>query len=135
MKTKKPRKVASKKKESHQPLHIRIEYSEGIESKRDTLSIEASMIQIRQAIKRYKDLRIQELRLKLRIQKSIKEIQSEITHLEKILPQVRIPRYLVEEVHENPLPIKTISESNNRSHDLESQLKEIQDKLRQLQRR
>ncbi|VVB79960.1 Uncharacterised protein [uncultured archaeon] len=135
MKTKKvSKKVIPKKKQITQnPLHIRIEYMEAVESKRDLLSTEANLIQIRQAIKKYQDLRIQELRLKLKIQKAVKEVESEIAHLEKILPQIRIPRYLVEETFDNK-PLKILSESP-RSQDLESQLKEIQEKLRGLQRR
>lgn len=135
MRTKKVSKriVPKKKLVNKNPLHIRIEYMEAVESKKDLLSTEANLLQIRQAIKKYQELRLQELRLKLKIQRRIKEVGSDIDHLEKTLPQVRIPRYLVEETFDNQ-PLKTISESP-RSQDLESQLREIQEKLRSLQRR
>lgn len=126
----KKQKIDHKKKQT--PIHVRLEYHEALSSKRDILSTEMNLINISQSMRRYKNLRIQELKIKLRIHRKIKEILTEINKLHKILPEIRVPQFLIETSEKT---LQSIEIGPTKTNDLESQLRDIQEKLRTLQRK
>lgn len=108
-------------------LHIRLNRDELINSKKEILSTEADLIRILQTLKKYHLLRTNELKLKAKFLKKLKETKVEIKKLEEILPKPKIPKSL-KEIGK----IKEISEA--KKGNLEIQLEEIQRKLRELER-
>ena len=110
-------------------IHIGLNREELVNSKRDILSTEANLIRILQIIKKYRTLRINELKLKTRLLKKLKETKTELKKLEEILPKPKIPKIL-QRIENKKEEFKISSKKDN----LESQLEEIQKKLRELEK-
>lgn len=120
-------------------IHIQLTYDEALESKRDILSSQANLLRMLQTIRRYRPLRLEELALKLKLQKKLKEINSEIKTLQLTVPKIKIPEILRKENKtEDQVEIDEteiqIEKAKIRRHDtsIEAQLQEIQNKLRSL---
>jgi hypothetical protein len=114
-------------------LHIKLAYEESLETKRGILITQKDLINLLKTIKKYHSIRSEELRLKLRIQKKIKELQSNTAKLQQILPKIRIPNILrkeTEEVRRESVPKKMKKEDYDKN--IEDQLRDIQEKLKKL---
>jgi hypothetical protein len=117
-------------------IHVKLEHKEALQSKKDILSSEMNLLRILQIIKKYHWLRSEELQLKLKFNKKIKEMVANIKKLQKILPELQIPSILKKEYN----GIKTekvemeIEETGDSPYDknLEQQLLEIQEKLKSI---
>ncbi|MFH1327178.1 MAG: hypothetical protein ABIH59_03570 [archaeon] len=139
-------------------IHIRLESEEAVESKKDVLNTEVSLIKIAQAIRKYKILRLKELELKIYLYKKIKEFKSDERKLKTLLPKLQIPKILKkheEEMHNEEIlekaekiivkrsrktkgkktkKQKKVKPKQEKPTDtLDFQLKEIQDKLNKLE--
>src|SRR3989344_2841096 len=109
-------------------IHVKLEYGEAIQSKRDILSSVRDLIRLLKVIKRYHALRKEELDLKINIFKKIKDLKADLAKLTSTLPKIKIPDILIKE---NPKEEKTPARKKEYpDRDLESQLQEIQEKLR-----
>ena len=75
-------------------VHIKVDYDEALQSKRDILASERDFLRIIKRIKRYKLLRGEELNNRIKIQNKLKELNSNITKLNQILPKVKLPNIL-----------------------------------------
>lgn len=119
-------------------IHVKLDYSEAVQSKSDVLKSEANLLRILQTIKRYHPLRIEELKIKTRVHARIAEIVKNIKKLETTLPKIKIPKILKEHHPKDTAEIEEIEKKINytkeRKYDssLESQLQEIQERLREL---
>ncbi len=116
-------------------IHVRLEYSEAVQSKRDILASQANLLRILQTIKRYHPLRMEELKVKTRVHVRMSEILKNIKKLETTLPKIQMPKILQEHHLEAVEEIEDkINKTKERKYDssLESQLQEIQDRLREL---
>lgn len=111
-------------------LHIKLEYEEGMNSKRDIISSELDLVNIMKSIARYKFLRTEELRLKSKFYRDIKKILMDIKLLETTMPKVEIPKIL-RHPQERKEEIKTSLRPKG-EEGLEEQLREIQRKLQAL---
>lgn len=114
-------------------IHVKLEYGEALQSKRDILSSEMNLLRITKMIKKYRLLRLEELKIKLKLYRKIKEIITNIKKMQITLPKLEIPKILkkdkeIEEPDKLPIKEREYDES------LESQLQEIQDKLNLLQK-
>ncbi len=116
-------------------IHLKFEHEEAIASKRDLLTSEMDLLNIIKSFERFMALREMELKLKAKFFREAKKLETEIKRLEKSLPDVEVPKAL-----KSNTP-KKFSESRRseiseiktaKSDDLESQLMEIQRKLREL---
>ncbi len=135
MKNKKKDK-GSKKIRDEDLIHIKLEYEEGVESKKDILYSEMELLKIAKVIKRYHVLRLEELNNKINLCNKIKDTKKDITKLNSILPLLKIPSILKkEEMHEKEKPEEITKQVKEKHYDLsiESQLQEIRDKLQALQ--
>lgn len=113
-------------------IHIKFEYEEGLQTKKDMLSSELGILRIAKAIKKYQSSRIQELKVKINLSKKIKELKLNLTKLQKVLPKIKIP-----ELREEKTEIKKRIESSTKTKsdgydDLEFELKEIREQLKSL---
>jgi len=112
-------------------IHVKLEYKEALESKRNILSSEINLLRIAKTIKKYRFLRMEELKIKLRLHRKIKEILTNMRKIQTTLPRLEIPEILkrdreIEEPDKLPIREREYDES------LESQLQEIQDKLKSI---
>jgi len=122
---------------SEKIIHIKFEYDEALNIKRDLLSSEANLLRITQAIKDYHSLRSEELKLKTRLHSKINELLTEIKKMLQTVPRIKIPDILrrrgFEEKESEGIETKIrIAKEKNYDSDIESQLQEIQEKLRML---
>jgi hypothetical protein len=115
-------------------IHIKLEYEEALQSKKDILSSQMAMLKIERTIRGYHSYRSQGFELKINLSKKIRELKSNIWNLQKILPRLKIPEILrkeerVKKEHKSP-ERKKPQEGN-----LEEQLQDIQRRLNELQNR
>jgi len=111
-------------------IHVKLEYNEAVQSNKDILQAQASLIKIIKTMKQYSALRANELSFKLKLHRKIKETLTGIRKLERELPKTQ-KLHLEKEAQEEPileLPKKVSHDAN-----LEMQLQEIQDRLKNLQ--
>jgi len=114
-------------------IHVKLEYEEAVESKKNVLSSEMNLIRIMKIIKQYHFLRLEELKTKAKLYRKLKEIKKDIKNLQIILPTLEIPKILKKE-DETKKPETIIPKEKTYDTSLESELKEIQEKLKALQR-
>lgn len=112
-------------------IYVRLEKNEAVQSKRDILESQLKLLQVLQIMKRYYPLRINELKIKSRFSNRIKDISRDISKLQTTLPQIKMPKIIRE--HYTP-PIDAVEEIKSKAYDsnLESQLQDIQAKLKEL---
>jgi len=112
-------------------IHVKLEYDEALQSKKDVLSSELGLLQIVKAIKKHRLLRSDELKTKEKLYGKIKELKTNIGKLQQILPKLKVPAILKE--HEETEKEDEF-QIEKRAHDdsLEAQLQEIQERLREI---
>lgn len=115
-------------------IHLRFEYEEALQSKRDILYSEKNLMVITKKINNYLFLREEELKLKIRLHRKIKELLTTIRKLQKMNPQIEVPKILKKERHETKEKIEIKTKIKKGSDHIESQLREIQEKLNTLQK-
>jgi hypothetical protein len=126
------KKKNSKPKEQ-ELIHIRLDYLEAKKGKTDLLSAQMNLLKIIKIINNYKGLRLKELETKNKVNIKLKQINLNIKKLKKLLPIYKIPKILEHTFEERET--KEIKEKIRviPKNTLESQLEEIQNKLRALQ--
>ncbi len=115
------------------PIHVRLKYQEAFQTKREILSLQMTLLKIAKTMKGYGFYRSQELELKSKLYKELKELKIFLGRLQKLLPKPKIPDILREEFGE-----KTRFSSKKTKpveKNLEAQLQEIQNRLNDLQQR
>lgn len=119
---------------SKELIYVKFEYPEALESKRGILSVQKALIDAGEKIKMHHELRMKELKTKTKLVARMKGAINVLKRLKKTLPIARIPKILrhgmEESMEKSELKVKKISGSG----DIENQLKEIQEKLKKLQR-
>jgi len=114
-------------------IYVKFEHDEAIQSKKDILSSEMGLIKIVKIMKRYHLLRMEELKLKLKLYRRLKEINKDVKKLQATLPRVEIPKILKKEGEEEPKKVEKPQKVQVYEDSLEVQLQEIQNKLKSLQ--
>lgn len=112
-------------------IHVKFEYDEAIQGKKDILSSEIGLLQIAKAIKNHRTLRAEEFNAKLKLYKKIKELKLNLGKLQQILPKIKVPEILIEKKSFNQME-KISKEKQSYNDDLESQLQEIKNRLKEL---
>ena len=116
------------------PIHIKLEYEESLKSKIDLLSYQKNLLKSLKFMNQYYSLRFDELQTKTKLHKKIKETLIEINKIEGILPKANMPKILKKEDEEEyQFAKKQQKRKEKYDEDIESQLAEIQEKLRRLQ--
>ncbi len=109
------------------PVYVKLDYSEAVQSKRDILSLQLSLLKLIKTIRNYRVLRLEELRSKARTYRRIKDLTLNIKKIKTELPKVNVPQ--IKKKDEGEFEVKTTGNSGT-DDALEAQLKEIQKKLR-----
>jgi hypothetical protein len=110
-------------------IHIKLEPSEATQSKKDILATQMGLIKILKSVREYRALRLRELKLKTSLSKKIKELKTNLKELNEIRPHVKVPKEFKEMEVKKMSPKKELSYSG----DLESELNQIQKKLKELE--
>ncbi|RLG15024.1 hypothetical protein DRN69_03620 [Candidatus Pacearchaeota archaeon] len=110
-------------------IHVKLENNEAIQSKRNILSSELSLLKAIKFMKRYEAIKSEELRLKAELYKQIRGFTLEIKNIQTILPKPKIPSILKKEQKSEEKKLKKTSADEDY---LESELKEIQEKLKSI---
>ena len=118
-------------------IHIQLDYGSAMQSKKETLSSEINLLNIKKNMRTYHFLRKDEVKTKLKVYRKIKELMILLNRLQKNLPEIDIPRNLTRtktenENYEKEIPIEKTRE-NQHNRDLEAQLIEIQERLRAME--
>jgi hypothetical protein len=113
-------------------IHIKLEYKEALQSKKDLLSSQMALLKAEKTIRGYRSYRTQGFELRENLSKKIKGLKSSMWNLQKSLPKLKIPGILKKEVleeekHEYP------EGGEMYDGDLEKQLHDIQRRLKELQ--
>ena len=116
-------------KKEETPIHIKLKYSEAFESKRDLLKSEASLLNLQKIVRRYNLFKQEERILKIKFYREMKSISANLKKLESILPKFKIPKII-----KSPQREKVEIKKNRDQNDIEAQLRDIQQKLRELSR-
>ena len=115
-------------------IHVKFEHNELLQSKRDLLSLEMSLLKIMGVLKRYHFLRQEELNKKSALHIKIKEINTKIRNLQTVLPKLHVPEILQDKkIKEDTYKELREIKRTARDEGLDAQLEEIQNKLRELQ--
>jgi len=115
-------------------IHLKLESREALQLKRDLLTTEMGLLRTAKTIKNYGYFRSEEFKIKLTLQKKIKEVKMNMTQLQKILPKLRVPEILKKEKGTDIPGKQKIRNKPPKEDSLESQLREIQNRLKELQR-
>jgi len=114
-------------------IHVKLEYGEALQSKRDVLSAEMNLLRIAKTIKHYHILRTEELKIKSKLYRKIKDMIINMKKMQITLPTLKIPEILKKDRKiEEPKKVQVKEKYYDES--LESQLQEIQDKLKSISR-
>lgn len=118
-------------------IHVKLDYDEALRGKSENLEVEMQLLQVVKVIERYKKLRSEELKIKTKVHRKLKELNTSINKIEKILPEIEIP-----ELEEELEKINSESQTNiehkisktkkEKNSNLESEIQEIQRRLREL---
>mgnify|MGYP001568262706 CR=1 FL=1 len=124
------------KKRDNELIHIRLGYDESVQAKKDILSLEVNLINTLKALKKYKNLRTEELSKKLKLSKKTKDVKNNIRNIQLNLPKMDIPEIIKRKEEIINEPIKNIKGVKNNIYDriLEMELQEIKEKLASLHR-
>ncbi len=120
-------------------IHIKLEYAEALGSKKDILITQSNLIKLNNCIRNYQNIRLRELKRKINLHNKIKQLINSINHLEKVMPEVKVPQFVHQENTTKETPFtksfmqKTTSNPSGNS-DIEAQLREIQEKIKSLKR-
>ena len=110
-------------------VHIKLDYSEAREAKKDMLESEANLLRIAQATKRYQKIRIQELKQKAKLLTKIRKIKNSLTKLQQTLPRIQVPEEKIGRTIKKLPKLGYVQKDDK----LESELQEIQQRLKELQ--
>ena len=121
-------------------IHLKFEHEEAVESRKDLLASQVTLLKILKKIEEHRIYRTREFELKLDLYKKIRELKLGIGSLEKTLPKVKIPEILKkqenkEQQEQQEQQGKKVQKKEIRDLSIEEQLKGIQRELDALQQR
>jgi len=112
-------------------IHIKFDYNETVEAKKDLLQTEIHFLRLAQKVKLYQILRKKELSAKIKLKGILRGAKTNLSDLQSILPKIQTTNIKTSIL--NPDLIKKSKEENNYDKSLENELREIQNKLNALQ--
>lgn len=117
-------------------IHVKLNNTEAVMAKRDILISQMNLLRVAKIIKGYNFYRLKELELKIRLYRKMKEVKTNITKLQKVLPTLKVPEILKKEkAEEKEDKYKAAKTKKTYDRSIEEQLQEIQRRLNNLQSR
>jgi len=108
-------------------IHVKLEFEDALNSKKNLLQTEMSLLNILKTIGAYRILRKKELSARLKLRGKFRETASDLRKLQKYLPEANKKEEVLEKIPAKKQKIKY-------DRKLEDELKDIQMKLRQLEK-
>lgn len=108
--------------------HVRIDYENALESKKQMLSSEINLLHVLNNIRTYKQLRKKEISIKSNLRTNISQLRSKLSLIESTFPERKIVGSKVIRLKKE---IKT-KEDKAKDRDFQNQLDEIKMKLSRL---
>jgi hypothetical protein len=118
--------------EQKNPVYVKMEYDESLESKKNLLNTEVSLLNLIKSLKSYHAVRLEEMKIKANIYKAIRELNLTMRKTKSAFPFFKIPETKSRKEIPSQKEIKIIKEKTDNS--LESELREIQERLASLNR-
>lgn len=126
-------------------IHIKLEYNEGKEAKKDLLSAELYLVKLARALRAYKKIRLDELKERQKLRAKVSETAKTLGNLKASLPKPKMPEILKPKFGENiskglekesNIQVRRMEKTIEKKYDdsLERELQEIQEKLKALGR-
>ena len=106
-------------------VHIRVDFSEAVSSKKDLLSCQLDLLKITKNLKNYKKFRKKELANRAKMKTKLKSVATDIKHLRENMPKTSSAE---KEKKEAKVEIQKKVEKGK----LESELKDIRERLEHL---
>ena len=113
-------------------IHVKFEYVEAHTAKTMMLQAQMNSLRALQAMRNYKVIRTDELKLKTKLNQKLNALNDSIKKTQSFLPNSHLPSIINKKKSEIKKKVET-SNSNDNS-DIEIELQKIQEKLRDLQR-
>ena len=115
--------------------YVKLENSEGILARKYFLSTQMNLLRILKAIKGYHALRLKELKSKAKLLNGMREVSQDIKKIQMNIPKLTTSHFFVREKDTGKVQIREKTEAirPGSDKDLEMQLRDIQEKLRDLQ--
>jgi hypothetical protein len=117
------------KKAKENLVHIKLEYSEALESKKDLLSVELELVKVHKIIKEYKSIRVSELKIKKRLKGRVGSTLTDVKRIQGALPKIKLHHLR----RESTTYSRERKETDTYDLVLENELEQIKEKLRALQ--
>ena len=115
--------------EQKNPVYVKMEYDESLESKKNLLSTEVSLLNLLKSLKAYHSIKSDELKIKANIYKAIRELNLNMRKTRASFPFIKLPEKQKREISVS----KEIKVKKERiDNDLELELQEIQNRLASL---
>lgn len=120
----------------HESIHIKVDYPEAVESKRNMLEAEKSMLEVVKHMRTYDSLRKREFIIKSNIKKDFAQLLSLIYSIEAHIPKEETG--FTQEKYKKEIKVKEIKKrlhqkiTEQKRNDIEDQISDIQAKLAQL---
>ena len=119
-------------------IHIKLDYGEALQSKKDILFSEIDLLRTLKIIKKYHEFRSKEFEIKEDYHKKLREILIDLRKVQALLPTIKIPKILnQEQITEEKITepkITKVLPTKKYTDEIEIQLQEIKDKLKSLER-
>ena len=111
-------------------IHVKLEYDELIQAKRDFLSLQRDFLRLIKFLKRYHAVRTDELNRKTLMNKKFRQLNINVRSLQKILPRLEVPKILNKEEDVDVEEFETPGFSSAPSdRSIEKELEDIQGRL------
>lgn len=121
--------VKKKKNTEKEVIHIKFDYGEAREGKKDLLYSQLDILHLIKTIKKYHELREKELDTKALISQKIKEVKKNINKIKLQLPKLKNKIIEKEEKNDKIISKRIIPKTS----ELEKELASIQEKLRRME--
>ncbi len=106
-------------------IHVKIDYDEAVEGKKDILTSEAAVLECIKKIKNINHLEKEEEKLKADVRKKLREVSILVTRIDKEMPEEHMPKMKTDSG-------KSIFQQKF-SKSLDNELSDIQKKLKALE--
>ena len=114
-------------------IHLKFDYEEAIQSKKDILYAEKSLMITTTKMKEYLSSRVEELEKRLKLHRKAKELIICIKKIQKNIPDVNFSDILNKKDERDDETAKVKTKRDGDYDNVESQLRDIQKKLDSLQ--
>jgi hypothetical protein len=118
--------------EQKNPVYVKMGYDESLESKKNILSTEVSLLNLIKSVKAYHSIKLDELKIKSEIYKAIKELNLTMRKTKSVFPFLKIPE--IKQKREAPIAKEVKMPQEKAKNSLDLELQDIQNRLAALSR-